>query len=45
MSEGDISTFFMRPISGVIMAAVIVIILWPLLSRFLFKPVLKRLGA
>lgn len=45
MSEGDISTFFMRPISGVIMVAVMVIILWPLLSRFVFKPVLKRLCA
>ena len=45
MSEGDISTFFTRPISGVIMVVVIVIILWPILNRFLIKPVAKRLKA
>lgn len=33
MSQGDLSTFFTRPISAAIMAIVIVIILWPLLSR------------
>jgi putative tricarboxylic transport membrane protein len=45
MSEGDISTFFTRPISGVIMAVVIVIVLWPIIKRFLIKPVVKRLRA
>ncbi len=45
MSEGDISTFFTRPISGVIMAIVVIIILWPILSRFLIQPVAKRLKA
>ena len=44
MSEGDISTFFTRPISGVIMAVVIVIVLWPIMKRFLIKPVVKRLN-
>ncbi len=32
MSQGDVSTFFTRPISATIMAIVIVIVLWPLLS-------------
>lgn len=45
MSQGDISTFFTRPISAAIMAVVIIIILWPVLNRFLFKPVLKGLRA
>jgi putative tricarboxylic transport membrane protein len=45
MSEGDISTFFTRPISGVIMAVVIVIILWPILSRLFIKPAAKPSGA
>jgi putative tricarboxylic transport membrane protein len=45
MSEGDISTFFTRPISGVIMAVVIVIILWPILSRLFIKPAAKTSGA
>ena len=38
MSQADVSTFFMRPISATIMAVVIVIVLWPVLNRFLFKP-------
>ncbi len=42
MSEGDISTFFTRPISGVIMVAVIIIFLWPLLNRFLLKPIFGK---
>ncbi len=37
MSQGDLSIFFTRPISGVIMAAVIVVLLWPLLNRFVFS--------
>ena len=39
MPEADVSTFFTRPISATIMAVVIVIVLWPVLNRFLFKPV------
>jgi putative tricarboxylic transport membrane protein len=34
MSQSDPTTFFTRPVSGVIMAMVIVVILWPLLKRF-----------
>ncbi len=45
MSEGDISTFFTRPISASIMAVVVIIVLWPILNRFLVKPVMKRLQA
>jgi len=42
MSEGDISILFARPISGVIMVAVIIIFLWPLLNRFLWKPLFSK---
>ncbi len=45
MSQADVSTFFTRPISATIMAVVIVIVLWPVLNRFLFQPVLKGLRA
>lgn len=37
MSLGDVRIFFSRPISGVLLAAVIVIVLWPLVRRFLFR--------
>ena len=37
MSHADLSIFFTRPIAAAIMAVVIVIVLWPLLSRFVFK--------
>jgi putative tricarboxylic transport membrane protein len=42
MSLGDISIFFNRPISGVIMIAAILIIIWPLINRFVVKPILGR---
>jgi putative tricarboxylic transport membrane protein len=45
MSSADMSIFFTRPISAVILAAVIVIFIWPLLSKFVFKPIYKRLKA
>ena len=45
MSEGDISILFARPISGVIMVAVIIIFLWPLLNRFLWKPLFSKAKA
>ena len=45
MSDGSVSTFFTRPISASIMAAVAIIVLWPVLDRFLLKPVLKTLKA
>ncbi|HEY9446693.1 MAG TPA: tripartite tricarboxylate transporter permease [Burkholderiales bacterium] len=34
MSQSDVSTFFTRPVSGVIMAMAIAVICWPLLKRF-----------
>jgi putative tricarboxylic transport membrane protein len=34
MSQSDPTTFFTRPVSGVIMVMVIAVILWPLLKRF-----------
>jgi putative tricarboxylic transport membrane protein len=42
MSLGDVSIFFTRPISCVIMIAVILILLWPLINRFIIRPVLGR---
>ena len=45
MSEGDVSTFFVRPISASIMAVVAIIVLWPYLNRYLLQPVLKGLKA
>ncbi len=42
MSEADVSILFTRPISGVIMIAVIIIFLWPLLNRFLWKPLFGK---
>jgi len=42
MSQGDISIFFTRPISGVIMVAVIIVLLWPLLNRYLFRRLLGK---
>ncbi|MGE5465721.1 MAG: tripartite tricarboxylate transporter permease [Methanocella sp.] len=33
MSQSDVTTFFTRPVSGVIMAMVIAVILWPLVRR------------
>ncbi|MGE5522095.1 MAG: tripartite tricarboxylate transporter permease [Rhodospirillaceae bacterium] len=33
MSQSDVTTFFTRPVSGVIMAMVIAVILWPLIKR------------
>jgi putative tricarboxylic transport membrane protein len=33
MSQSDATTFFTRPVSGVIMAMVIAVMLWPLLKR------------
>lgn len=38
MSHGDLSIFFTRPISATIMVAVIIILLWPLLSRIPLRP-------
>ncbi|HWI13697.1 MAG TPA: tripartite tricarboxylate transporter permease, partial [Burkholderiales bacterium] len=38
MSQSDATTFFTRPVSGVIMAMVIAVVLWPLIRRF-FAPV------
>ena len=43
MSQADPSIFFTRPIAGVIMAVVIIIVLWPVLSRFVFKRGIKGL--
>jgi len=43
MSQADPSIFFTRPIAGVIMAVVIIIVLWPVLSRFMFKRGMKGL--
>lgn len=37
MSLGDVSIFFTRPISVVIMVVVIVIMVWPLLNRFVLR--------
>jgi len=37
MSQADLTIFFTRPIAGTIMAVVIVIVIWPVLSRFVFK--------
>jgi len=37
MSQSDPTTFFTRPVSGVIMAMVIAVILWPQLKRFFPK--------
>ena len=42
MSQGDVTIFFTRPIAATLMAVVIVIVLWPLLTRFGFKPPLKE---
>jgi putative tricarboxylic transport membrane protein len=42
MSLGDVSIFFTRPICFVIMVAVIVIILWPPLNKFVVKPLLRH---
>jgi len=38
MSQTDVSIFFTRPVSGVIMAMAIAAILWPLLKWFSFRP-------
>jgi putative tricarboxylic transport membrane protein len=37
MSQTDVSIFFTRPVSGVIMAMAVAVILWPLLKRFVFR--------
>jgi putative tricarboxylic transport membrane protein len=42
MSHADISIFFTRPIAAVIMISVIVILLWPLLSRLRPRSALKE---
>jgi putative tricarboxylic transport membrane protein len=42
MSHDDVTIFFTRPIAATIMAIVIVIVLWPLLSRLRMKPTLKE---
>lgn len=34
MSQADVTTFFTRPVSGVIMAMVIAVLLWPFVKRF-----------
>ncbi len=44
MSLGDVGIFFSRPISGIIMAVVVVIILWPLLNRFFFQRIRGRIA-
>jgi putative tricarboxylic transport membrane protein len=38
MSQGELSIFFTRPLTAVIMAVAFAIVLWPLLSRFLRAP-------
>lgn len=38
MSQTDVSIFFSRPISGVIMAIATLIILWPFVRRLVFRP-------
>jgi len=43
MSHADISIFFTRPIAAVIMISVIVILLWPLLSRLRPRSAAKEL--
>jgi putative tricarboxylic transport membrane protein len=43
MSQADPSIFFTRPIAAAIMAVVIAIVLWPVLSRFVFKRGMKGL--
>ena len=43
MSQADLSIFFTRPIAAAIMAVVIAIVLWPVLSRFVFKRGMKGL--
>jgi len=43
MSQADLSIFFTRPIAAAIMAVVIVIVLWPVLNRFVFKRGMKGL--
>jgi putative tricarboxylic transport membrane protein len=42
MSHDDVSIFFTRPIALAIMVMVIIIVLWPLLSRLRMKPALKE---
>ena len=42
MSQGDMSVFFSRPLAATIMAIVIVIVLWPLLSRLRVRSGLKE---
>jgi putative tricarboxylic transport membrane protein len=37
MSQTDPSIFFVRPVSGVIMAIVVAVMLWPLVRRFFIK--------
>jgi putative tricarboxylic transport membrane protein len=41
MSHGDPTIFLTRPIAATLIAVVVVIILWPLLSRLGLKPALK----
>jgi TctA family transporter len=38
MSHDDVTIFFTRPIAATIMGIVIVIVLWPVLSRLFGKP-------
>ena len=42
MSQADMSIFFTRPIAATIMAIVVVIVLWPLLSRLRVRSGLKE---
>jgi putative tricarboxylic transport membrane protein len=42
MSQSDVTTFFTRPVSGVIMAMVIAVLLWPLLKRFMARRVAEE---
>jgi putative tricarboxylic transport membrane protein len=43
MSQADPSIFFTRPIAAAIMAVVTLIVLWPVLSRFVFRRGMKGL--
>lgn len=40
MSQGDLTTFFTRPLAATIMVVVIIIVAWPVLKRLRSKPVL-----
>lgn len=42
MSQGDLTTFFTRPLAATIMAAVIIIVAWPALRRLRANPLSEK---